>query len=58
MSKYICVGTHVVDKKNDQRIGKVICVDRKAGVAIMQNGGGYWGERLKNLDVTSYKGVE
>lgn len=57
MNKFVCVGTHVFDPIFE-REGKVICVNRKANVAVVQSGSHCWTVNARNLEVVSYKEVD
>lgn len=56
MNKYVCAGTYVINKS--KKTGKVISVDRKSGVVVVQNTKGIWTDHTRNLKVTSYMEVE
>lgn len=56
MMPYVCEGTTV--KTLTGRNGRIIGVDRKNKIAVIYNGTTSYTEKLKNIKVISYKGVE
>lgn len=57
MKKYICEGT-IIQRKNDAtRQGIVISLDRKSDIVIAQQSNTFWSDKIKNVEVVSYKEV-
>jgi len=53
---YVCEGTIVRTKRDKE--GRIIGIDRKHKLATIQVGKSVCSEKLENLRVVSYKGVE
>ena len=57
MNKYICKGA-IIQRKNDANYqGVVIALDKKNSIVIAQTGEKYWSDKLKNVNVMSYREV-
>lgn len=53
---YVCEGTMI--RTNRNREGMVIGVDRENKIVLVRAGSTSFTERLENVSVVSYKGVE
>lgn len=54
---YVCAGLIVRDTNKD-KVGRVVVVDRKTKLAIVQDERSYWTQGFGNLEVASYREVE
>ena len=57
MRKYICEGATIQRKNDITRQGVVVSLDRKAGIVIAQQSNAFWSDKIKNVEVISYKEV-
>ena len=55
MNKYIYDGALIRRKKEPSKQGIVYAIDRKTGVVIAQDGKSFWSDKIKNVEVVSYK---
>lgn len=58
MNKFICEGTIVRNKNDARNQGTVLSIDRDTGTVIVKQGYYYWSDRIKNVEVLSYKEVK
>ena len=58
MKKYFCEGTTIQRKNDAARQGVVISLDRKSGIVIAQQSNTFWSDKIKNVEVVSYKEVK
>ena len=59
MNRYICKGAFVRRRSNEAKRGVVIAIDRKEGIVIAEESpNSYWSDKIKNVEVMSYKEVE
>ncbi len=53
---YVCEGTMV--RTNYNREGFVVGIDRKNKIVLVRNGDTSFTEKLENVSVVSYRGIE
>ena len=58
MKRYICEGAIIQRKADTTRQGIVVSLDRKSGVVIAQQNAAFWSDKIKNVEVMSYKEVK
>ena len=58
MNKYICKGAIIQRKDTTAYEGVVVALDKKANVVIARTGDRYWSDKIKNVNVLSYREVQ
>lgn len=58
MNRYICDGALIRRKNEPSKVGTVYAIDRKCNIVVAQNGNSFWSDKIKNVEVISYKEVK